>query len=302
MGMLTRYSTVTGIDDYYYDSPMGWGWDLTIYDPKTGLYSFHLEDCEDEAATDTEPAQEEGETEETSLERQRAAALQAKVDHFEQQRGSLVKQQQSLIDTLSKGFNGDLEVTANHIRAINQSVKDIRLLEEHIQKHRKSVQESRIRYLNSCNKDDRASIELVQKEIEGIKYRLETVDPELFDLRLEQTSLRNARTRLETLKDAVSTRDDELEQYADVEEELDRAGTKNVRQRGKTPRGNTGAVITAMPQRKPVKQIGQGRMGKGKGVKKTPTPDEDVGNEEWSDEEAVKGGKVCKYIIRLNSH
>ena len=144
MGMLTRYSTVTGIDDYYYDSPMGWGWDLTIYDPKTGLYSFHLEDCEDEAATDTEPAQEEGETEETSLERQRAAALQAKVDHFKQQRGSLVKQQQSLIDTLSKGFNGDLEVTANHIRAINQSVKDIRLLEEHIQKHRKSVQESRI--------------------------------------------------------------------------------------------------------------------------------------------------------------
>ena len=131
---------------------------------------------------------------------------------------------------------------------------------------------------------------------------METVDPELFDLRLEQTSLRNARTRLETLKDAVSTRDDKLEQYANVEEELARAGTKNVRQRGKTPRGNTGAIITAMPQRKPVKQIGQGRMGKGKGVKKTPMPDEDVGNEEWSDEEAVKGGKVCKYIIRLNSH
>ena len=38
---------------------MTWKWDLTVYDPTTGLYSFQLEDYNDKANSASDPGQEE---------------------------------------------------------------------------------------------------------------------------------------------------------------------------------------------------------------------------------------------------
>ena len=217
---------------------MTWKWDLTVYDPTTGLYSFQLEDYNDKANSTSDPGQEHGESEETHLLRQKSALLKSKVDHFEQQQAALIEKQQNLIDALSKGFNGDRQVAANHVMAINQSVKDIQMLEERIEDHKIHMQRNQSRYLELCNKDDRTTINRLEKDIENIKYRLEYLDPELFDPRVKQTSLRTMRTKIDALKQAISNREDELiqlEQHVNPKKGSVGDSSKNVRAKENTP-------------------------------------------------------------------
>jgi hypothetical protein len=85
---------------------MGWGWDLTVYDSKMGLYSFQLDDYDaNEAGSDIELDLHEEESEEARLEGQKLAALQAKVDHFERKREELIKQQKKLVDEANTSFS-----------------------------------------------------------------------------------------------------------------------------------------------------------------------------------------------------
>jgi hypothetical protein len=241
------------------------------------LYSFQLDDYNAvEETSDIEPNLHDEESENTRLEGHKLASMRAKVEHFEQQRETLIKQQQSLVDALSKGFNGNRQVTADHIRAINQSVKDIQLVGECIEKQMKYLQESRFQHLRSCNEDDRARVEHLKREIADIKNRMETVDAELLDLRLEQTSLRNARTKMEALENAISAREVEFQQYADVEEKSDTT------KKGRAKAGRVASITAQKPIAKKAKSS--------KGKKKAMT-DED-GDPEWSDEEAVKAGEI----------
>ena len=273
---------------------MTWKWDLTVYDPTTGLYSFQLEDYNDKANSASDPGQEHGESEETHLLHQKSALLKSKVDHFERQQAALIEKQQNLIDALSKGFNGDRQVAANHVMAINQSVKDIQMLEERIEDHKIHMQWNQSRYLELCNKDDRTTINHLEKDIENIKYRLEYLDPELFDPCVEQTSLCTTRTKIDALKQAISNREDELiqlEQHVNPKKGSVSDSSKNVGAKENTPRGepDTGyASKTTQKKKQQTPIIGGSRNGKkgsrnaGVGQESSAVPDLDETSENES--------------------
>jgi hypothetical protein len=111
---------------------------------------------------------------------------------------------------MSKGFEGDMGTTVEHIAAISKSVKDTQTLEVLVEEHRGLAKEGRHIYLTYTNKDDQRKVENLEAKVQDHLARLTTLDPEILDVQSEQQSIRDAQANISLLQDRVRKRTEEL--------------------------------------------------------------------------------------------
>lgn len=173
------------------------------------LYSFTIEkydprnDHFDEAATSVINT----ESQQTGVLRRDWENQLGTLAHYEQQRKQLQSKQQSLFQSLSEGFAGDLKSTRAHVIAISRTCKDIETVGSYITAISNHAKAKQYEFLTSCNEDDHFVMVDAQDTLKGAQERLENTDPgETEVIQREQAMIRLTKQRIGLLQTAIEER------------------------------------------------------------------------------------------------
>ena len=198
-----------------------WVWDGNFNPAYTdeGLYSFKIEDyCRGNSLV--EEAVENGfdtESPQTSVCRREWENQKAVVDHFERQLKQVKSNQQSLFQSLSNGFQGDLKKTIAHVIAISQTCKDLESLQAKITKISADTNTKQWAWIVSCNEDDHNVLREAQTGLKEAQERLADTDPlNTMGIQTEQGWIRLYKERIGLLNKNLEARTLEMNKLAAI--------------------------------------------------------------------------------------